>query len=70
MISDRAPAYSFLSVLYHSACLGWEPEDQQYHAMVDNNSVFLECLLDQVKTEQDLRKWFMGANDKLPEVGI
>jgi len=47
---------------------GWEPEDQQYHAMVDNNSVFLECLLDQVKTEQDLHK--EGLEDRTWEEAL
>merc|ERR1712083_343255 len=47
---------------------GWEPEDQQYHAMVDNNSVFLECPLDQVKTEQDLHK--EGLEDRTWEEAL
>jgi len=32
---------------------GWEKEDQEYLAMVDNNRVFLECLLDQAMAEKD-----------------
>jgi len=33
---------------------GWESTASEAHAMEDNNSVFLECLLDQVKAEQGL----------------
>merc|ERR1712098_673362 len=32
---------------------GWEKDDQEYLAMVDNNRVFLECLLDQAMAEKD-----------------
>jgi len=32
---------------------GWERDDQEYLAMVDNNRVFLECLLDQAMAEKD-----------------
>merc|ERR1711934_384000 len=32
---------------------GWELDDQEYLAMVDNNRVFLECLLDQAMAEKD-----------------
>lgn len=32
---------------------GWDLDDPDYLAMVDNNRVFLECLLEQVKHEKD-----------------
>lgn len=33
---------------------GWDKNSEEYHRLVDNNSVFLECLLDQVKIELNL----------------
>jgi len=32
---------------------GWSTSDPNYLAMVDNNRVFMECLIDQVKAERD-----------------
>jgi len=32
---------------------GWSKDDPQYLSVVDNNRVFMECLLDQVKKEKD-----------------
>jgi len=32
---------------------GWSNDDPQYLSLVDNNRVFMECLLDQVKAEKD-----------------
>ena len=32
---------------------GWSKEDPQYLSLKDNNRVFMECLLDQVKKEKD-----------------
>ena len=32
---------------------GWSEEDPQFLSLRDNNRVFLECLLDQVKKEKD-----------------
>ena len=34
------------------AVAGWGTSDPTYLTMVDNNRVFLECLLDQVKHER------------------
>jgi len=35
---------------------GWETSSDEYNRLVDTNSVFFECLLDQVKVEQFLDK--------------
>jgi len=35
---------------------GWDVNSDEYNRLVDNNSVFFECLLDQVKVEQFLDK--------------
>ena len=32
---------------------GWSEDDPQYLSLMDNNRVFMECLLDQVKKEKD-----------------
>jgi len=32
---------------------GWSKDDPQYLSLMDNNRVFMECLLDQVKKEKD-----------------
>jgi len=32
---------------------GWSMDDDQYRSLVDENSVFLECLLEQVRNEQE-----------------
>jgi len=32
---------------------GWDKNSDEFHMLVDMNHVFLECLLDQVKSEQD-----------------
>ena len=35
---------------------GWGVTDPNYLTMVDNNRVFLECLIDQVKAERGERR--------------
>ena len=35
---------------------GWSVTDPNYLTMVDNNRVFLECLIDQVKAERGERR--------------
>jgi len=32
---------------------GWEKDSEDFHRLVDNSSVFLECLLDQVRSEHN-----------------
>ena len=41
---------------------GWSTDDPQYLSLVDQNRVFMECLLDQAKKEKnteglELRSW-------------
>ena len=41
---------------------GWNTEDPQYLSLMDNNRVFMECLLDQATKEKsteglELRSW-------------
>lgn len=35
---------------------GWAENSEEFHRLVDNNSVFFECLLDQVKSEMGINQ--------------